>query len=338
MSTSKRGTHLFAVVLITVFHLAFCHIAGAVTVAADGSGDYKTVQAAIDAAPAEKNQRFVVHIKAGAYREKLTVPLAKGPITFEGDDAATTILTYGDSARTLGANGQEIGTSKSASILIQAPDFRADNITFENSAGPVGQAVAVNVWSDRAVFRKCRFMGWQDTLLVNRNRQYFEDCLICGHVDFIFGASTAWFEGCELSCHGGGYVTAASTPQDHLFGLVFSHCRITSTPIVEGQKPFTSFLGRPWRPYASVIFLGTEMSAVVRAEGWSNWGNADNEKTARYGEYQSGGEGANPEGRVAWSRQLGVTEATAITPSAVFGGWNPSLSSAGGGLVLAAEQ
>ncbi|BCM93296.1 pectinesterase A [Abditibacteriota bacterium] len=323
MNASQFRFHLSTVILVATLYGLSARTAWAITVAADGSGDYKTIQGALDAAPTDKNQRFVIHIKPGTYHEKLIVSLDKGPITFQGDDTTTTILTYGDHAKTLGADGKELGTSKSASILIQAPDFRAENITFENSAGPVGQAVAVNVWSDRAVFRKCRFIGWQDTLLVNRNRQYFEDCFISGHVDFIFGASTAWFERCELSCRQSGYITAASTPQDRPYGFVFSNCRITSPELAEGSPKVASFLGRPWRPYGSVTFFNTQMSAVVRPEGWNNWSNPDNEKTARYAEYNSTGAGANPEKRVAWSKQLTEAEANLITPETVFGDWKP---------------
>jgi len=287
-----------------------------VVVAADG-GDFKTVQEAVNAAPTDKTTRFVIRIKPGTYKEKLTVPREKGPITFLGEDAATTILTFSDHAKTLGADGKEIGTSRSASILIQADDFIAENITFENSAGPVGQAVAVNVWSDRGIFRKCRFLGWQDTLLVNRNRQYFEDCYIDGSTDFIFGASAAWFERCHLHIRRSGYITAASTPQEQPFGYVFSHCKIT------GEPDAKTFLGRPWRPYGSVIYLNTEMQDVIRPEGWDNWRNAENEKTARYAEYGSSGPGANPDKRVPWSRQLTDVEAAAITLQKALGGWNP---------------
>ena len=163
-------------------------------------------------------------------------------------------------------DGKPIGTFRTPSTTIDADDFTAENITFENSAGPVGQALAIRVDGDRAVFRNCRFLGWQDTILLNRGRQYFENCYIAGHVDFIFGAATAWFEKCHIHCLGDGYITAASTPVDQPFGFVFSNCKIT------GDKPETrTYLGRPWRIYASTIFLNTEMSDVVRPEGWNDW-------------------------------------------------------------------
>lgn len=300
-----------------------------VTVAADGSGDFKTVQEALNAATGDKDSRYVVHIKPGSYKEKLVIPGDKGAITFQGDDAEKTVLTFDDYAKTM-RDGKEVGTSGSATILIQANDFEARNITFENSAGPVGQAVAVNVWSDRAVFRKCRFLGWQDTLLTNRNRQYFEDCFISGHVDYIFGASAAWFERCELNCRLGGSITAASTALEQPYGMVFSHCRITAAPLAErqAQHRLDTILGRTWRPYASVILLNTEISDVVRPEGWDNWGNPENEKTARYAEYNSTGPGGSPDKRVGWAKQLSETEAAAITPEKVLKGWNPIINGA----------
>ena len=281
-----------------------------VSVALDGTGDFQSVQQAINSAPREKNSRFVIRIKPGIYREKLIVPQEKGPISFVGEDAATTILTFGDSARTLGPDGQEIGTSKSASLWIVADDFAAQNISFENSFGQGSQAVAVNVWSDRAVFRNCRFLGWQDTLLVNRNRQYFEDCFVAGHVDFIFGAAAAWFERCELHARLGGSITAAPLQKLQVAGRL------------------TTILGRAWRPYASVIFLQTEMAPIVKPTAWDNWGKPDNKKTARYSEFQSSGPSANPAKRAPWSKQLSPAQAAAITPEKVLNGWNPKVPAA----------
>lgn len=287
-----------------------------VIVAADGSGDFKTVQEAVNAVPSDKNQRFVIHIKPGTYKEKIAVPVEKPPITFLGEDAATTILTFDDLAKNAGPNGKEIGTGKSATVSIQAPDFQAEKITFENTAGPRGRAVAVNVSGDRGVFRKCRFLGWQDTLLTKRNRQYFEDCYIAGSTDFICGASTAWFERCHLHERQDSYITAASTPQEQPFGYVFSNCIITAEPAIK------TLLGRPWRGFASVTFRNTTMHDVIRPEGWDNWGKTKYEKTVRYAEYGS----KTPEGklidlsqRVAWAKRLSAEEAKAITLSKVLG-------------------
>jgi pectinesterase len=307
--------------VLPFFALLFSAVAApAKTVTVGAGGDFQTIQGAINAVPDNATERTTIRIAPGVYKEKLVVAPSKGPITFWGEDAATTILTFGDHAKTLAPDGTELGTSKSATILIQAPDFHAENITFENSAGPVGQAVAVNVWSDRAIFRKCRFIGWQDTLLVNRNRQFFEDCYIDGSTDFIFGASTVWFERCHLHARRSGFITAASTPPEKAFVYVFSNCKIT------GEAGVQTYLGRPWRAYASVIFLNTIMHDVIRPEGWENWGNAENEKTARYAEFGStapDGKPVNVKQRVAWSKQLTKEEAAKITIENVFGDWNP---------------
>jgi pectinesterase len=181
--------------------------------------------------------------------------------------------------------------------------------------------LAVRVDGDRATFRKCRFLGWQDTILLNRGRHYFEDCYIDGHVDFIFGGATAWFERCHIHCRRDGYITAASTPVDAAFGFVFARCRITGEPGVK------TYLGRPWRDYSAVTYLETEMSDVVRPEGWDNWKLPEREKTARYREFRNTGAGAAPGARVTWARQLTGAEAKAVTVAAVLGGsdkWNPT--------------
>lgn len=296
-------------------------------VAADGSGTHKTVQEAIAAAPAAGGTRFFIHVKPGTYKEKLLIAKDKGPITIHGDAAETTILTYSDSAGTLDASGKELGTSGSYSTKIEAREFAAENVTFENTHGTSGgkgnQAVALYLNSDRAVFRKCRFVGMQDTLYANGGRQYFEDCHIAGTVDYIFGGATAFFERCELHCVGKGVsITAASTPQQSPFGYVFSNCKITA----EAPANWKTHLGRPWRPYASVTYLNTEMADVVISAGWDNWKNPENEKTARFAEYRSTGPGANPGARVPWSKQLTDEEAAAFAMEKVLAGsdhWNP---------------
>ncbi|MGD0461875.1 MAG: pectinesterase family protein [Tepidisphaeraceae bacterium] len=290
------------------------------TVAADGSGDFKTVQAAIDAVPEHATTRMTIHLKPGTYKERLLFPKEKPLVTLLGDDAATTVVTFNNTHDTLGADGKPISTSKSASVFIYGADFLARNVTFENSAGPVGQALAINIYGDRAIFLNCRFLGWQDTVMTNRNRQYFRDCYIAGHVDFIFGAATVYFKNCELHCRDQGSITAASTPQTAAYGYVFDHCKITS------EAPAGSvILGRPWRPYGATIFLNTEMADCIGPQGWGDWGEA-NRKTARYAEYNSTGPGATPDKRAAWTRQLTPDEAKQITARGVLAGhdnWDP---------------
>jgi len=295
-------------------------------VAADGSGQFKTVQEAINAVPqtTSSTNPTIIQIKPGIYKELIYVQREKRFVHLVGENPEKTVLTYNLQANIPGPDGKPIGTFRTPSTVIDADDFTAENITFENSAGPVGQALAIRVDGDRAVFRNCRFLGWQDTILLNHGRQYFQDCFIAGHVDFIFGAATAFFERCHLHCRRDGYITAASTPLEQPFGFVFSHCQITGE-----SAEVKTYLGRPWRPFAFVIFMDTEMSEVVHPVGWHNWNQPEREKTARYAEFNSSGRGANPKARVPWARQLNKAEAKIITLEKVLGGsdgWNPGVT------------
>jgi pectinesterase len=296
-----------------------------VVVAADGSGDFKSVQEGIQAtATGTANQPVIVRIKPGNYRELIYVQREKRFLHLIGGNPTNTILTYDLNANLPGPGGRPIGTFRTPSTCIDADDFTAENITFENSAGPVGQALAIRLDGDRLAFRNCRFLGWQDTILDNRGRHYFENCYIAGHVDFIFGAGTSWFEKCHIHCLRDGYITAASTPEGTPFGFVFSACRVTGeTPEVK------TFLGRPWRVHASVMWLDSEMSAAVRPAGWDNWRDPAREKTVRYAEFRSAGPGGDRSNRVAWSTQLTAEQAKEITVARVLGGedsWQPRQS------------
>lgn len=230
-------------------------------------------------------------------------------------------MTAALSAKVLGPDGKPIGTFRTPTLQVDADDFSVENLTIENSAGDVGQALAVRVDGDRVTFRHCRFLGWQDTILVNRGRQYFADCLIVGAIDFIFGGASAYFKNCDIEIAGDGYITAASTPVGQPYGLIFAGCRIV------GRKPeVRTYLGRPWRGYASTFFLNTEMSEVVRPAGWHNWDKPEREQTTRYFEFGSKGPGAKPEARVPWAHPLTAAEAAALTPARVLGGhdrWDP---------------
>jgi pectinesterase len=294
-------------------------------VAADGSAQFKSVQAAIMSVPSGSRENpVVIHIAPGTYKELIYLQREKGFFKLAGENPTNTILSFNLYAGITNAEGRPIGTFKTPSTTIDADDFTAENLTFENAAGPIGQALAIRVDGDRAAFRNCRFLGWQDTILLNRGRQYFENCYICGHVDFIFGAATAWFEKCHINCLGNGYITAASTPMNQPFGFVFSNCTIT------GYQPgVKTFLGRPWRIYASTIFLNCEMSDVVRPEGWSDWKKPEAHQTARYAEFNSTGAGASPTNRPDWTKQLKKSEAQKITIAEVLAGadgWNPTLN------------
>src|SRR5207253_2493621 len=289
-----------------------------IVVALDGSGQFKSVQDAIMSVPSgSRTKPVVIHIKPGVYRELIYIQREKQFFHLVGEEAEKTVLTFDLHANMIGQNGKPITTFRTPSTVIDADDVTAENITFENSAGPVGQALAIRIEGDRVVFRHCRFLGWQDTIFINRGRQYFENCYITGHVDFIFGGATAFFEHCHIHCLKDGYITAASTPDNQPFGFVFSHCKIT------GESPAVkTYLGRPWRAYSAATFLNTEMSEVVRPEGWHNWNFPEREKTARYAEYGNTGAGANTRARVAWSHQLSKKEAKAITMEKVLSGFD----------------
>jgi pectinesterase len=324
------------------------------TVAVDGSGDFHTVQEAIAAVPDNSPDRTVIRIKPGRYQGPILVPKAKSKVSFEGRDAATTILTYAlnvyESQRPQPSGYRDPAVEErlrfygGTGVVVLGNDFRAERITFENTSGDHGQALALRVGGDRAVFKECRLLAWQDTLLLDDvGRQYFKDCYIEGRVDFIYGGGTAVFDRCEIHSKDGGYVTAASTRPDHPYGFVFLHCRLTGDP-TSWSNPYPgpdspsaragapkAFLGRPWLPHASVTYIECEMGDHIKPEGWDNWGKPESEKTARYAEYNSTGPGAHPEQRVSWSRQLTKEEATRLTISHILGGadgWNPAASTA----------
>ncbi|HEU5396025.1 MAG TPA: pectinesterase family protein [Verrucomicrobiae bacterium] len=292
-------------------------------VAQDGSAKFKSVQAAIMSAPGPgtRDNPVVIHIKPGTYKELIYIQREKTYFKLIGESPTNTILSFNLYAGLTNYDGKPIGTFKTPTATIDADNFTAENLTFENSAGPIGQALALRVDGDRAAFFNCRILGWQDTVFLNRGRQYFDGCYICGHVDFIFGGATAWFQDCEIHALRGGYLTAASTPGDAPYGFVFSHCKITGEPGV------TALLGRPWRPYASTIYLNCEMSDVVRPIGWSDWGKPEAHHTIRYAEFNSTGPGADPTNRPSWTKQLTKSEAKKITVNRVLGGtdgWEPA--------------
>lgn len=285
-------------------------------VASDGSGDYRTVQEAVMAVRDFMQVEAVIFIKNGTYHEKLLIPSQKTHITLLGESQQGVVISYGDYS----GDADKHTTYTCATVRVQGNDFRAENITIENTAGRVGQAVALHVEGDRAVLRRCRLLGSQDTLFlaIDNSRQYYQECYIEGTTDFIFGASTAVFERCVIHSKTDSYITAASTTPRQPYGLVFLNCQLTAAP--EAQKVY---LGRPWRPHARTVFIGTSMGAHIRPEGWHNWNSPDNEKTAFYAEYQSEGPGAAAKTRVPWSRQLSAKEARAYTLPRIFAGTAP---------------
>lgn len=289
-------------------------------VAKDGSGDFFTVQEAINAVPDfRKNKRTTILVRKGEYKERVIIPECKINVSLIGEEGA--VITDDNYASKKNIFGDEMSTSGSSTVYIYAPDFYAEHITFANTAGRVGQAVACFIDGDRAYFKNCRFLGNQDTLYTygKESRQYYEGCYIEGTVDFIFGWSTAVFKDCEIHSLGDGYVTAPSTDQGKAYGYVFWNCRLTAAD--EAGKVY---LSRPWRPYAQAVYIQCEMGKHIVPEGWNNWGKASNEQTVYYAEYQSTGKGANPTARVKYSHQL--TDISKYQPEQVLAGndgWNP---------------
>src|ERR1700761_1690623 len=250
-----------------------------ITVAQDGSGNYKTVQEALNAVPVSNKTRLVIYIKNGIYKEKLHLDSNKNFVELIGESKFNTILTYSDHTGMVSPKGDSINTRTSYSFQIKGDDFVASNITFRNDAGyTAGQAVAVESDGDRAVFINCRFVGNQDILFLNneKSHQYYKDCYIEGTTDFIFGAATAWFENCHIHSKKNSHITAASTPKDHPYGFVFNDCVLTGDTALHQVS-----LGRPWRPYAWVVYMHTYIGQQVKPDGWSNWNKTESYKTAR---------------------------------------------------------
>ena len=276
---------------------------------------FPSMQKAIDAALAKHSKKPVcISISPGTYRERLTFPTAMGDLILKGAGAETTKIVFNLAANSQNPDGTPVGTTNSATVSIRCPSIHVSGITFENDFGQGSQALAVALHSERGEFTNCRFLGWQDTLLASSGKYSFEKCYIEGHVDFIFGAATAYFHDCDIHAKSAGFITAASTPQEQEFGFVFDHCRVTVAKLAKGSV----FLGRPWRPYASVTWLNCEMSKGIAPDGWENWRKPENEKTARYSEYLSKGEGGKADKRVKWSRQLDSNQAAAITRDTVL--------------------
>jgi pectinesterase len=283
------------------------------TIAQDGSGDYRSLTEVMAVCKNFPDERIVIKIKPGIYKEKVEVFSWTTKVSWIGEKADNTIITFDDYS-----GKGNITTFSSFTVKVAGDDFYAENITFENAAGPVGQAVAMFVESDRVMFKNCRFIGNQDTIYSGgeKSRHYFKDCYVEGTTDFIFGAATAVFDHCHIHSKKNSYVTAASTTEGKQFGYVFLNCKLTAEPDVNKV-----YLGRPWRNFAKTVFIDCELGPHILPEGWHNWSKPDAEKTALYAEYNSTGPGANSNARVNWSHQLTRDEANRYTLENIFGDW-----------------
>ena len=289
-----------------------------IVVSRDGTGNFRTLQEAIESARAFMDYTVTIYVKNGVYKEKVIVPSWVENIDIIGEDRDKTIITYDDHA-----NINKMGTFRTYTVKVEGSDITFKNLTIENNAAQLGQAVALHTEGDRLKFINCRILGNQDTIYTGAKftRLYFKDCYIDGTTDFIFGPSTALFEDCIIHSKRNSYVTAASTPKEAKYGYVFKHCKLTAEPGVDKV-----YLGRPWRPYAYTLFIECELGKHIVLAGWHNWGKQSNEESARYMEYKNTGESANASERVAWSKQLTKKEAEAVTVDAIFrtqSDWNP---------------
>ena len=285
----------------------------------EGSGNYRTVQEAFNAVPLKNKKPITILIKNGIYKEKLYLEQTKDYVTLTGEDKFKTILTFDDHTGKVSPKGDTINTRTSASFWTEGNNFSATNITFQNDAGfTAGQAVAAEVDGDRSQFANCRFVGNQDVLFTNNDdsHQFYKDCYIEGTTDFIFGSSTVWFERCHIHSKKNSHVTAASTPGDHIYGYVFNDCVLTGDTTLHLVS-----LGRPWKPFAAVVYIHCYIGNHILPDGWRNWNKTESYKTARYAEYENYGPGSSISKRVTWSKQLSSDEAKKYTIKNVLGNW-----------------
>lgn len=295
-------------------------------VARDGTAEFRNIDDAIEVCRAFMEYHKVIYVKKGTYKEKLVIPSWLTNIEICGEDAENTIITYDDHANVfIPGTNRKMGTFRTYTVQVNGNDITFRNITIENNAARLGQAVALHTQGDRLIFINCRILGNQDTIYTGgiNTRLFFKDCHIEGTTDFIFGPSTAWFENCTILSRSNSYITAASTPQNIKYGYIFNRCRIEAAEGVDKV-----YLGRPWRPYAHTLFMNCSLGKHILPAGWFNWSNPKNENTARYCEYNNHGDGAATGNRVAWSRQLSKKEAAQVTIENVFkqnDNWIPAI-------------
>jgi pectinesterase len=285
----------------------------------NGKGDFTLIQDAINACENSKNESTLIFIKSGIYKEKLVVPVNKHHISFVGENRKNTIITFDDySGKEDATSKNTINTFTSYTFLIKGDAISIKNITIENSTCNQGQAVALHVEGTNFYISDSNIIGCQDTLFTggDGSKQFYKNCYIEGTTDFIFGPATAIFKNCIIKSKKNSYITAASTPENNVFGYVFINCDLISEPDVTKV-----YLGRPWRPYAQTVFIKCHLGKHIVPDGWNAWEDKrfpDKSKTAYYAEYKSKGSGANPSKRVSWSHQLTKKEAK----NYIFNSWD----------------
>lgn len=316
---------LFLVAVLLFSNCCLAQDSLIIIVAKDGTGKFTTIQEAVNSTPDWLAKPARIVIKPGIYKEKVVIALNKTNIHLVGTDREKTIITNADHTGKAYPGKDATGKDKfhtyiSYTVLVQGNEFAAENLTIENAAGAVGQAVALHIDADRCVIRNCKMLGNQDTLFLGKDntRQYFVDCYVEGTTDFIFGASIAVFSNCKILSKRASYITAANTPQRQKYGFIFMNCELladTSTKNV--------LLGRPWRQFAYTTFMHCYLGPHIAPVGWNNWGKPENEQTARYAEFENRGPGARPKERAPWSKQLSKKEAKQLTLKNIFGDWDP---------------
>lgn len=301
-----------------------------VTVAADGSGNYRTVSAAVAAAPSSSSRRYVIRIKAGVYRENVDIPRTKRNLMFVGDGRTTTIITASRNV----VDGST--TFNSATVAVVGSGFLARDITFQNTAGPSKhQAVALRVNADLSAFYRCDILAYQDTLYTHSLRQFYVDCFIAGTVDFIFGNANVVIQRCDIHARrpnsGQRNMVTAQGRDDpnQNTGIVIQNCKIGATSDLRPvQNNFPTYLGRPWKEYSRTVVMQTEISDVINPAGWYPWNGNFALDTLFYAEYRNTGPGASTANRVTWKGFRVLTSAAEAQPFTVGrfiagGSWLP---------------
>ncbi len=335
----RRRLPLVALLFIPLAYAQDVHVRVSpdVKTGIEGTTEFPTIQMALDhhpfpdIGPDGKPGRVFIEIAPGIYHERVNVTQNHPNITLigMGKSSEDAVITNSLNAKQAG------GTFFTETVEVNGPGFEADNLTFENTAGNTGQAVAIVVRADRSIFKHCRFLGHQDTLFADYGRQYYVDSYIEGGVDFIFGNATAVFDHSEIHANAPGYLTAQSrTSPDQTTGYVILDSKVTSgidhtsEPSTTGQAKQTISLGRPWRPYSRVVFINTWLPADLLPQGWSLWGKNPEEPKAYYAEFNSTSPGARPSDRVAWSHQLDAATAAQFHPEIFLAGsdhWDAKL-------------
>lgn len=310
-----------SVIFLLITSLAFSAEEYDFVVAQYGTGDFRSIQQAIDACKIFPNEPISIFVKNGVYREKVAILEGNTHLSIIGESVDKTIISWDD--HFIKMNRGRNSTFYTYTLKVEASDFRMENITVENSAGPVGQALALCVEGEHCVFVNCRFLGNQDTVYAagRYGSQYFYNCYIEGTTDFIFGEATALFEQCTIHAKANSFITAASTAKDKPYGFVFLNCKLTASDGVDKV-----YLGRPWRGYAKVAFISCEMGPFIIPQGWDCWSNIEHQKTVTYLEYNNSGAGADRSQRVKWSQELTRKRASVFSKVNIFKpySWNDS--------------